>query len=543
MAAEGRVGDLLSRDPATHRAISILFMKMNVAQRADPVRKSADGSFGLKRQKAVPTSNSEEDLYDFLEQNRPETPPVDQSTLPPRPCNADVQGFEKKVSYAAPELLDDDANPKIDKGKGVATEKDHVHPLNRNVIAGPTSEIHGDYPEEIAKPENADDADGWVTEGDDGDDDDITSKAVSEIVTPPTKSDLEKDISESSTSAVYTASSNPTQEAKAGRPRGPVRIPYYLLDSDRWSNESARGSPTDEENASSHLEVPVLAEIARGADLQIPQPELDADIAGEDDDEEDDHDNEEAEVEEPAAERNDDQDEEEALNNEDWNGVLEVIGLIGPIQNLAQNVCFGFILVGASMSILVGIPIWVGRVFLSIDYWHSATYSTTLVIKGIRLIFDPVFRVIYDILTQVVFLPALASVKALEKIVADSAGLGDATFPRADWLPSIPAAIRETATSRTGDFFASIGQTTHDYVTRAYHMHGAWSAKLLVTGTLSDRVWTMVYGYGVILAGLVFLALNPAGFRGQVGSSLSAEILNHAQFAKVRLLNSEKCQG
>jgi hypothetical protein len=192
------------------------------------------------------------------------------------------------------------------------------------------------------------------------------------------------------------------------------------------------------------------------------------------------------------------------------------------------------------MSILVGIPIWIGRLFLSIDYWHAATYSTVLVVKGARLVFDPVVRVIYDILAQVVVMPALSSLKALEKIVADSIGLGNTSLPKVDWIPAIPPVIRDTAAPKLGDLFAFIGQTTRTYAVDAYQAHGAWSAKIMSTNSLSHRLWTMGYGYAVILSVLLFIVLNPAGFGRQPNGQLSTHVSESAQYVKVSYLSLVK---
>jgi len=198
-----------------------------------------------------------------------------------------------------------------------------------------------------------------------------------------------------------------------------------------------------------------------------------------------------------------------------------------------MQVCFGFVIVGASMSILVGIPIWIGRLFLSVNYWHAATYSALLVIKGARLVFDPVLRVIYDILAQVVVMPALSSIMALEKIVADSAGLGDASLPKVDWLPTIPPVIRERFATTLGDVFAFIGKAAQEHAIKAYETHGVWSTRILTTNTLSHRLWTMGYGYAVIFALLMFIALDPAGFRRQPGGQVSGHVSDIAQYLKV----------
>lgn len=156
-----------------------------------------------------------------------------------------------------------------------------------------------------------------------------------------------------------------------------------------------------------------------------------------------------------------------------------------------------------------------------------------LVLKGVRLIFDPVVRVIYDILAQVVVIPAISSIKALEKIVADTAGLGDTSLPKADWIPTIPPVLREKAATQAGDVFAFIGKTTNEYASRAYDAHESWSARIMSTNTLSHRLWTMGYGYGVLLSILAFVALDPAGFRGPKNGQFSGHLSESAQYLKV----------
>lgn len=57
----------------------------------------------------------------LVEPERQESPSAPGPSTPPaRPCNADKEGFEKEVSYAAPELIGDSSRQ--DKGKGVARD-------------------------------------------------------------------------------------------------------------------------------------------------------------------------------------------------------------------------------------------------------------------------------------------------------------------------------------------------------------------------------------------------------------------------------------
>lgn len=183
------------------------------------------------------------------------------------------------------------------------------------------------------------------------------------------------------------------------------------------------------------------------------------------------------------------------------------------------------------MSLLVGVPIWIGRVFLSIDYLKTATYTAVLVIKGIRVIFDPLARVIRDFAKEVVLIPALSSLRAFERIVAEALGLSDTSISNTDWIPS--DSTREKAMTQAGDIFASIGDITYTTFAEILSFRDEQAGKILVSHSFKARIWTMVYGYSLIISALVILALNPAGFRSRVGDAFAAEIRGHAQFAKV----------
>jgi hypothetical protein len=190
--------------------------------------------------------------------------------------------------------------------------------------------------------------------------------------------------------------------------------------------------------------------------------------------------------------------------------------------------------IGASMSLLVGVPIWIGRVFLSIDYLKTATYTAVLVIKGIRVIFDPLARVIRDFAKEVVLIPALSSLRAFERIVAEALGLSDTSISNTDWIPS--ESTREKAITQAGDIFASIGDITYTTIAEILSYRDELASKILVSHSFKARIWTMVYGYSLIISALVILALNPAGFRSRVGDVFAAEIRGHAQFVKVSSL-------
>lgn len=206
------------------------------------------------------------------------------------------------------------------------------------------------------------------------------------------------------------------------------------------------------------------------------------------------------------------------------------MGLIGPIQNLFQNVAFGIIIMSASMALLVGIPMWVGKLFLAIDFVHSITYTFDLVIRGSRLVLDPVTDVVWEILKEVVLLPLWSSFKALETILATKIGLGSAPISPS-FGTSGDASRMSTikVLDKPADFFAAIGQYTYN----TYAAHRSAAKALGSSTSISGRLWTMLVGYGVIAVSLGLVAIAGEANIGRVSLSVSETIKQHALFVKV----------
>lgn len=200
---------------------------------------------------------------------------------------------------------------------------------------------------------------------------------------------------------------------------------------------------------------------------------------------------------------------------------------------------FGFMIMGAGLTLLIGGPMWIGRVCLAVDYFKSSVYFSTLVIKGSRLVLDPALRVAYDIAKEVVVVPALHSLGAFEKIVADSAGLQGTSLPSAGWLdPLVTSSTRAAALDKLGDFFAVIGRVSVEQMEALHHSNREWSMRILASETLSSRMTTVAVGYGVVVGAMTLAALNPAGSSTNVGQAIFESIKNQSQFIKVCLTYS-----
>lgn len=191
---------------------------------------------------------------------------------------------------------------------------------------------------------------------------------------------------------------------------------------------------------------------------------------------------------------------------------------------------------GAGLTLLIGGPMWVGRVFLACDYVKASLYFSTLVIKGSRLVLDPALRVTYDIAKEVVVVPALSSLGAFEKIVADSAGLQGTSLPSTSWLDSLVSpSTRSMALDKMGDLFALIGRVAEEQAKALYLSNREWSMRTIVAYSISSRMTTVAVGYAVIAVSMVLAACNPAGSSTNIGQAIISSIKSQSQFIKVSL--------
>ncbi|WVF65735.1 hypothetical protein IAT40_000467 [Kwoniella sp. CBS 6097] len=233
---------------------------------------------------------------------------------------------------------------------------------------------------------------------------------------------------------------------------------------------------------------------------------------------------------------------EEPWDRDDWNGILEVIGLIGPLSGLLQNVLFGIIIMGAAISIFIGIPTLIGKLALSIDPIRSTLSVLSRTLYLIRKVTDPIIDVVIEIVKEVVVLPFLSSVGAAEKIVARNLGL-DSMGSSANLFSKLSSFVSSTANSTSttstdtgntkyvgllGDGLAWIGQHAYDLYSTYLEAKHSVASSTSVTG----RIWCAVAGYAVVGAAVAIMALL-----GESGGGMSREIARnikeHSMFFKL----------
>ncbi|WVR09207.1 hypothetical protein IAU60_006269 [Kwoniella sp. DSM 27419] len=230
---------------------------------------------------------------------------------------------------------------------------------------------------------------------------------------------------------------------------------------------------------------------------------------------------------------------EEPWDGEDWNGILEVVGLIGPLHGLFQNLVFGLIIMGASITFFIGLPMIIGKLVLCIDPIRTVISVSTRTIQLVRRITDPIVDVIYEIVRDVVVLPLLASIRAAETIIVRKMGMDESHT----YVDVVKRLFTSDSMSTPGQ---TDGQSQHTYVNRVgdvlawtgEHAYDFYTASMVVTGDIAsstamrDRVLCAIAGwtfFGSLVALLALVGENG----GAAARGLSRGIKEHALFFKL----------
>ncbi|WVQ75379.1 hypothetical protein IAR50_004999 [Cryptococcus sp. DSM 104548] len=226
--------------------------------------------------------------------------------------------------------------------------------------------------------------------------------------------------------------------------------------------------------------------------------------------------------------------EEDMWDPEDWNGVLEVIGLTGPIGGLYQNLLFALIIMGGAVFILIGLPMVLGKLCLSLDIIRSSLSICGRVIHLVRKVTDPVVDIVFEIVKDVVILPLLNSGKAAEKILAKKLGLQMSTRFGSQGLSGLPSSVPSASSpmvQKLGDHLAAFGQYWYD----VYESVMAFQREIGTRQTVSGRAACVGAGYGLIAEVVAAIALAGEAGIGGVAGDLAAAIKEHTNFIKVAL--------
>jgi E3 ubiquitin-protein ligase MARCH6 len=183
---------------------------------------------------------------------------------------------------------------------------------------------------------------------------------------------------------------------------------------------------------------------------------------------------------------------------------------------------------GASLTVLVGMPIIIGKVFLALDLVRSFLYTSHLVLRGARSVTDPVVDVLVDITKDVILLPMMSVLNA-----TDTSGLGRFGLDRSSYAIGghLSDALRgnEQGGTRPGDLLALVSNHTFD----SYQAYRALCVQVAKSDRMSDRVWCMVTGYLVCAFFILIVALAGQAGLGRISAGVAAQVKQHTTFAKL----------
>ena len=175
---------------------------------------------------------------------------------------------------------------------------------------------------------------------------------------------------------------------------------------------------------------------------------------------------------------------------------------------------FAIIIMGAALTILVGIPIIVGKIWLTLNMAQTTYKGARTLLRLVRLFADPVINICVEIVRDVVLSPMLSSFRALERIAATKLHLPVSTS-------SIQLSGKLNATlTRFGI---------------AYEAQRQVSARIAGSSSIPDRVWCMVVGYAVVIFMVVVIAVAGEANLGRLSTGVADQLQQNSKFLKLAM--------
>jgi E3 ubiquitin-protein ligase MARCH6 len=210
-----------------------------------------------------------------------------------------------------------------------------------------------------------------------------------------------------------------------------------------------------------------------------------------------------------------------------------VIGLIGPVSNLFQNVIFAAVIIAAAQTIFVGLPMIGGKLFLCTDILGVGLWVIRNVLRAIRLVTDPLVDVTLEITRDVILAPALSSFKGLEGVVARKFGL---TLPSPTIPPFSMDTLFSTNTTTSNSTISTILSKVSGGVQNGYTPGAILNNLVPSLATTSGRLLCMATGYSIVtIVLIVTLALNEFGVVDFTFGLVRGEVKQYLLFGKLAL--------
>lgn len=223
------------------------------------------------------------------------------------------------------------------------------------------------------------------------------------------------------------------------------------------------------------------------------------------------------------------------LDADDWDGILEVIGFIGPLTGLVHNHVFVSVAMSCTLTFLVGLPVAIGKLFLAIDPVRGSRDLSLLVLRSLMFVADGLLSLVLTVAREILNIPRLL-VRPASQILGSMGvqfNLTDPTInlPLRKWdtnatiVPDFPSGA--SPAGRVFDGLEFLGSFCFD----AYKAVRLRFVSVAASPAVIDQFWCLVIGYAIFASFLIAIAVLDTAHL----LSINAAIMERARDVQVFL--------
>ncbi|GMK59202.1 hypothetical protein CspeluHIS016_0702170 [Cutaneotrichosporon spelunceum] len=235
------------------------------------------------------------------------------------------------------------------------------------------------------------------------------------------------------------------------------------------------------------------------------------------------------------------------LDAEDWDGIFEVVGFIGPLMGLLQNHNFVSFVMVFTLIVMVGVPTFIGKLVLSTDLIRLSGDVFTATIRSISFVSECLYRGVAIIMKELLVFPRLITKPAAQYVlgalrvtpadVAQALSYTTSIFSHPVIAPEAVVQIAYTsdmpvvgvAVEKAIDGLEFIGESAHNLY-KAFRLTAISTAASPDSG---DQFVCLIVGYMALSMGVICIAVIDAANLLQLSHSFLEKARNVQTFLKV----------
>lgn len=229
------------------------------------------------------------------------------------------------------------------------------------------------------------------------------------------------------------------------------------------------------------------------------------------------------------------------LDADDWDGILEVIGFIGPLTGLVHNHIFVSMAMSCTLTFLVGLPVAIGKLFLAIDPVRGSRDLSLLVLRSLVFVADGLLSLVLTIAREILNLPRLL-VRPASQILGSMGVQFNLTDPTINlpthflirsWdanttiVPDFPTGA--TPAGRVFDGLEFLG----NFCFEAYKAVHLRFVSVAASPAVMDQFWCLVTGYAVFATFLITIAVLDTAHLLNINAAIMERARDVQVFLKV----------